>query len=124
MNSTDLKGKVVVVEFWATWVSPAKAVIPEYNRLRRKLKDQGVEFLGITYQSGSVEEIAQFASQLQIEYPVVVGTDVVNQGFGGTPGFPTTFLVGKDWNVYRRILGQTADKIPNLEKDITALLAK
>jgi thiol-disulfide isomerase/thioredoxin len=124
VNSTDLKGKVVVVEFWATWASPSKAVIPEYNRLRRKLKDQGVEFLGITYQSGSAEEIAQFVAQLQIEYPVVVGTDVVNQGFGGAPGFPTTFLVGKDWKVYRRILGQTADKIPNLEKDITALLAK
>jgi len=55
---------------------------------------------------------------------VVMATDAVDVGFGGHPGFPTTFIVGKDWKVYRRWFGVTAGKIEQMEKDITALLNK
>ena len=125
LKSDDLKGKVVVVDFWATWCVPCKVEIPEYNKLRAKLKDQGVEFLGVTFESGSsVENVKPFLKELQIEYPVVMGTDEVDVAFGGHPGIPTTFLIGKDWKVYRKIFGSSSVKIENLEKDIIALLAK
>ena len=124
VNSKELKGKVVVVEFWATWAAPSLAAIPEYNQLQKKLKSQGVEFLAVTFDSGTSVEVASLLSQLQVEYPVVMGTPEINQGFGGSPGYPTTFLVGKDWRVYRRILGSPPNKIPNLERDILTLLAQ
>ena len=124
VNSRDLKGKVVVVEFWATWATPAKVVFPDYNLLRKKLSGQGVEFLAVTFASGTTESIVSVANQLQVEFPVVLGTEEVDRGFGGHPGYPTTFLIGKDWNVYRRIVGSTQNKIPNLEKDILALVAQ
>lgn len=124
LKSSDLKGKVVVVDFWATWCPPCKAEIPNYNKLRAKMKDKGVEFVGVTFDSNSIEDVKPYVKDLEIEYPIVMGTDQVDAAFGGHPGYPTTFLVGKDWKVYRKIFGSQADKIETLEKDINALLAK
>ena len=124
LKSADLKGKVIVVDFWATWCGPCKVEIPRYNKLRAKLKGQPVEFVGITFDSGSAKDVLPYIKDLNIEYPIVMGTDSVDAAFGGHPGFPTTLLVGKDWKVYRKIFGAIPNKIQMLEKDINALLAK
>jgi thiol-disulfide isomerase/thioredoxin len=125
LKSADLKGKVIILDFWATWCVPCKMEIPEYNKLRVKLKDQGVEFVGVTFDSGaSVENIKPFIKELEIKYPIVMGTDAIDAAMGGHPGYPTTFLIGKDWKVYRKMFGVQSDKIEKLEKDIHALLAK
>ena len=128
-SSKDLKGKVVIVDFWATWCPPCKVEIPEYNKLRAKLRAQGedVEWLGVTFDSGdSVEDVKPFVKEFKMEYPVVMGTDAVDAGFGGSLGYPTTFVVGKDWKVYRRYQGAVSVevKMQKLEKDINDLLAK
>ena len=124
LKSADLKGKVVVVDIWATWCVPCKVEIPGYNELRAKYKDQGVEFVGVTFDSGSLEKVKPWVKELEIKYPVVMGTDAVDAGFGGHPGYPTTILVGKDWKVYRKFLGSVPSKKALLEKDILALLSK
>ena len=125
LKSADLKGKVIVLDFWATWCVPCKAEIPEYNKLRAELKDHGVEFVGVTFDSGAnVENIKPFLKELEIQYPIVMGTDAIDAAMGGHPGYPTTFLIGKDWKVYRKMFGAPPDKIEKLEKDINALLAK
>ena len=58
-----------------------------------------------------------------MKYPVVVGNDAVVEGFGGLIGFPTTFIVTKDWKVYKKYLGMTSNKKAQIEKDIATLLA-
>jgi cytochrome c biogenesis protein CcmG/thiol:disulfide interchange protein DsbE len=124
-SSSELKGKVVVVDFWATWCPPCKVEIPEYNKLRAQLKDRGVEFLGVTYQSGSIEDVKPWLKELEIQYPVVMGDDAIDAGLGGHFGYPTTFLIGKDWKVYRKIIGgDSMQKLKDLERDIHALLEK
>jgi len=124
LKSADLKGKVVVVDFWATWCVPCRKEIPEYVKLREKLKGLDVEFVGVTFDSATPDDVKPYIKDLGMTYPVVMATDAVDVGFGGHPGFPTTFIVGKDWKVYRRWFGVTAGKIEQMEKDITALLNK
>src|SRR5688572_11379761 len=123
LKSDEFKGKVLVVDFWATWCVPCKKEIPEYNELRRKYKDQGVEFLGVTFES-SEKELKRFTDDVKIDYPVVWGTEAVDVAFGGHRGFPTTFLIGKDWKIYRNIMGSPVNKIEMLEKDILGLIEK
>jgi len=122
LKSDDFKGKVLVVDFWATWCVPCKKEIPEYHELRRKYKDQGLEFLGVTFDS-SEAELKRFMADIKVEYPLAWGTDAVDVAFGGHRGFPTTFVIGKDWKVYRRFFADQG-KMEKLEKDIIALLEK
>ena len=124
LKSSDLKGKVVVADIWATWCVPCKVEIPGYNELKAKYKDKGVEFVGITFDSGSLEKVKPYVKDLEIQYPIVMGTDEVDAAFGGHPGYPTTILIGKDWKVYRKIIGSVHSKKDMLEKDIVELLAK
>ena len=124
LGSKDFKGKVLVIDFWATWCVPCKIEIPHYNKLRAKFKDQGVEFLGVTFESGSnMEKILESMKDLEMEYPVGMATDEIDVALGGHQGFPTTFVVGKDWKVYRKTAGSLPGKIEQLEKDINELLA-
>jgi len=124
LKSSELKGKVVVVDFWATWCVPCKKEIPEYVKLREKLKGLDVEFVGVTFDSASADEVLPYLKDLGITYPVVMGTDEVDVGFGGHLGYPTTFLVDKDWNIHKKYLGNVPTKMASLEKEITTLLNK
>jgi thiol-disulfide isomerase/thioredoxin len=123
-NSSELKGKVVVVDFWATWCDPCIKEIPKYKELREKLTEKGVEILGITMESGSIDEVRPEVARLEIPYPVVMGTDAVADGFGGLIAFPTTFVVDRDGKIYKKYLGMTANKTEKIEKDIAALLGE
>jgi thiol-disulfide isomerase/thioredoxin len=121
ISSKDFKDKILVVDFWATWCVPCKVEIPEYNALRAKYKDRGVEFLGVTFES-SEQDTRDFIKEFAMLYPVGMATDQIDVALGGHGGLPTTFLIGKDWKVYRKILGSPVGKIANLEKDIEELL--
>jgi thiol-disulfide isomerase/thioredoxin len=124
LKSDDLKGKVTVVDFWATWCEPCISEIPNYNALREKYSGKGVEILGITVESGPSKDIKPKVEELKMKYPVVVGNDEVIDGFGGLIGFPTTFIVDKDWKVYKKYLGMTRNKKEQIEKDLQALIAE
>jgi hypothetical protein len=98
--------------------------IPNYNALRQSYADKGVEILGVTVESGPLKDIKPRVEQLKMKYPVVVGTDNVIDAFGGLIGFPTTFIVDKDWHVYKKYLGMTRNKKELIEKDLQKLIAE
>ena len=124
LNSKDLKGKITVVDFWATWCNPCISEIPNYNALRQSYSGKGVEILGVTVESGPLKDIKPKVEALKMKYPVVVGTDKVIDGFGGLIGFPTTFIVDKNWHVYKKYLGMTRNKKEMIERDLQKLIAE
>jgi len=124
LKSMDFKGKVLVVDFWATWCAPCIREIPNYNALYEKYKDKGVQFLGITLESGTLDDIKPKVAEFKMQYPVVVGTEDVVKDFGGTIGFPTTFVVTPGGKIHHKYLGETPNKKEALEKEITDLLAQ
>jgi thiol-disulfide isomerase/thioredoxin len=122
VKSSDLKGKVVVLDLWATWCVPCKQEMPHYNELYSKLKDKGVEFVGLAYLD-TKENVVPFLAELKIQYPNAMGTDLIEAAIGGYRGLPTTLVIGKDWKVYRKIAGSTKTKMAHLEADLNDLLA-
>lgn len=124
MKSIDIKGKVAIVDFWATWCAPCIQEIPNFNKLHETHDGKGVQMLAITVESGALEDIVPKVAEFDMKYPVLVGEDEVLDGFGGSIGFPTTYIVDKDWKVYKRYLGLTANKKELIEKDIEKLLAE
>ena len=97
INSQDLKGKVVVVDFWATWCKPCIDEIPNYNSLEKEQDSEKVALLGITVESGSYEDVEPYLTEFGITYPVVMGDEEVVRGFGGLIGFSTSFVITADW---------------------------
>jgi len=124
LSSADFKGKVTVVDFWATWCGPCIAEIPNFNKLHEERGGKGVQMLAITVESGSLDDIKPKVAEFKMKYPVLVGNDAVVEGFGGLLGFPTTFIVDKNWRIYKRYMGMTANKKDQIAKDIDKLLAE
>ena len=124
INSSELKGSVVIVDFWATWCVPCIKEIPNYNKMYEEMAGKDVRILGMTFQSGDLDEVKPKVEEFGIKYPVAMGTDQVEEGFGGFLGLPTTFVIGKDWKVYKKYLGNATNKKATLEKDIAQLLAQ
>lgn len=123
INSQDLKGKIIVVDFWATWCKPCIDEIPNYNSLAEEQDSETVAMLGITLESGSYEDVEPYITKFGINYPVVMGNEEVVSGFGGLIGFPTTFVISPDWKIYKRYLGMRPTKKELIERDIIDLVS-
>jgi thiol-disulfide isomerase/thioredoxin len=122
-NSTALKGKVVVIDFWATWCEPCLSEIPKFNRITDEYAGKDVEIIGVAVESKK-EDIKPKAKATGMKYTVLVGDDHVVDGFGGIMGWPTTFVLTKEFQVHSRYIGALADKEERIKKDIDELLSQ
>jgi peroxiredoxin len=111
---SDFKGKVVIVDFWATWCPPCRAEIPDFIALQDKYGKQGLVIVGISVDQGGAPVVASFAQKNKINYQLVLADDQVAEAYGANEGIPTTFVIDRKGNIIAKHLGKTdADVFEN-----------
>lgn len=113
------RGKVVLLDFWATWCVPCREEIPHFVELQSRYRDQGLEIIGVSMDDGP-EPVRDFYKQFKMNYPVVMGNAKIGELYGGVLGLPIAFVIGRDGRIYAKHIGATS--IPIIEKEIQPLL--
>jgi thiol-disulfide isomerase/thioredoxin len=119
LSLAALKGKVVIIDFWATWCPPCRAEIPHFKELYAQYKDRGLEIVGLSVDNGSAE-VVSFVKENKIEYPVAMADGALQKAYGGIRGIPTTFIVDKRGGIAKKYVGYQEKSV--FENDIVELL--
>ena len=99
---SKLEGKVVLINFWATWCGPCRMEIPEFNEMHKSYHERGLEILGISV-SDNKKQLKNFAKSFAVNYPLLYGgareMNKIMKDYGGVYAVPSSFLVGKNGNI-------------------------
>jgi len=104
LRLSELRGRVVMLNFWATWCGPCRAEIPELNAMQREMRDQGLTIVGVSWDD-TVEGVREFQQELPQEYTILMGGEEVQSLFGGIPSLPTTYIIDRDGRIRQKIIG-------------------
>lgn len=95
LQLSELRGQVVVLDFWATWCGPCRLETPHLVELRNRFQKQGVEVIGISLDEGDIQSVRDFAGEFKISYPIAMGTQRVEQQYGPITAIPTLFVIDR-----------------------------
>jgi thiol-disulfide isomerase/thioredoxin len=102
---SDLRGKAVLLNFWATWCGPCKIETPWLVELQNQYGSQGLQVVGVAMDDSGKDEIAKFAKDMGMNYPVLIGKEDVGDAYGGVPALPESFFIGRDGKIVDKIIG-------------------
>lgn len=113
------KGKVILLDFWATWCTPCRTEIPQFIELQNQYGQQGFQVIGISLDDGP-KPVREFYREFKINYPVAMGNEKIAEAYGGVFGLPVNFLIGRDGRIHAKHVGAADIKV--LEQSIRTLL--
>ena len=96
---TDYKGKVVLLNFWATWCPPCRAEIPDLIKIQTAYRNQGLRIIGITYPPQTLLQVQRFVREIGVNYPIALGKKPIKALFDKTEVLPITVIIDRDGNV-------------------------
>lgn len=102
---SNFRGKAVLLNFWATYCGPCKIEMPWFVELQKQYGPQGFQIVGVAMDDASTEDIAKFAKEMGVNYPILLGKESVGQSYGGVGVLPTTFFVDRDGKITDREFG-------------------
>jgi cytochrome c biogenesis protein CcmG/thiol:disulfide interchange protein DsbE len=125
LSLSDLRGKVVLLDFWATWCGPCRRGIPHLNALWKEHHDAGLEIVGISVDRGSqgatgADLVRSFAQKTPMSYRLVMADAATAQAYGGIRSIPTAFLIDREGRIRKRYVGLQAPQV--FERDVAELL--
>jgi cytochrome c biogenesis protein CcmG/thiol:disulfide interchange protein DsbE len=117
---SDLKGKVVLVDFWATWCQPCTIMIPWFVEFQKRYGPQGFAVLGVAMDDEGLSAVKPYVAKSAMNYTVVIGNEEAAEAWGGIFGLPTSFVIDRQGRIQAKHIG-LIDR-DNFEKDIRSLL--
>ncbi len=114
LSLANYQGKVVLLNFWATWCTPCRGEIPQFIEFQNTYGPQGLQLIGISMDDDA-KPVHEFYQQFKMDYPVAIGNANLAESYGGVLGLPVTFLIGRDGRIAAKYVGAT---------DMTALQQK
>ena len=118
----DYRGKVVLINFWATWCPPCRAEIPDLIKLQREYRSRGLQVIGVTYPPQKLATVQRFVRRTKLNYPVALGTKETMSIFTSSETLPVTIVIGTDGRVRDIIEGILLPE--EFEQKIKPLLKK
>lgn len=118
---SSYKGKVVLVNFWATWCPPCRQEIPDFIEIQNEMKDKGFVILGISVDNDGAKAVKPFAEKNKINYPMLLADNKVVADYGGIRAIPASFLIDVNGHIVKQWVGIQSKE--EMVRDITPLLA-
>ncbi|HXY15563.1 MAG TPA: TlpA disulfide reductase family protein [Terriglobales bacterium] len=102
---SDYRGKAVLLNFWATWCAPCKIEMPWFVELQKQYGSEGLQIVGVAMDDASPKDIAAFAREMGVNYPVLIGKEAVGDAYGGVQFLPESFYIDRNGKVVDKAFG-------------------
>ena len=122
VHLSDFRGKAVLLNFWATLCEPCRVEMPWFVELQNEYRSQGLQVVGVAMDDASSQDIAKFAQEMGVNYPVLIGKEAVGSAYGGVQFLPSTFYIGRDGKVVDKVFGLKGKG--DIEEDVRKALAE
>ncbi len=117
---SDYRGKVVLLNFWATWGGPCRVEIPWFIQFEKEYKDRGFAVLGVSMDEDGWDAVRPYIARMRINYRILMGDSLVSDLYGGVDSLPTSFMIDRQGRVARMHIGLVSRS--EYQNDINALL--